>query len=146
MFPLFPFVAGLVAGILATRSLRGGKVRGGLESIQEKLRDATVSGLGSVASASAAMKQRLEPEAKAANAEPAVAAPAAKKPARGRPPAAATRKKAASVKQPPEVKAPVQEAASAVAPAAKKPRAKSPAAATRKKKAASPDNTPGGLA
>lgn len=70
MFPLLPFVAGLVAGAVAVRVLRnaepgeplgkvGERARSGLEKTRETLRGAAVAGLGAVESSSGALKQRL---------------------------------------------------------------------------------------
>lgn len=62
MFPLFPFVAGVLTGAVALRLIRTDRTRAGLEKAQERLRDATVSSLEALESASARARKRLGAE------------------------------------------------------------------------------------
>jgi hypothetical protein len=59
MFPLFPFVAGVLTGAVALRLIKTDKTKAGLEKAQDKLRGATVSSLEAIESASARVRQRL---------------------------------------------------------------------------------------
>lgn len=72
MFPLFPFVAGVLTGAVALRLLKTDKSKAGLEKAQDKLRDATVSSLEAIENASARARKRLAtPEAAEKVAAPA---------------------------------------------------------------------------
>ena len=62
MFPLFPFVAGVLTGAVALRLIKTDKTKAGLEKAQDKLRGATVSSLEAIESASARVRQRLTAE------------------------------------------------------------------------------------
>ncbi|MDR3323880.1 MAG: hypothetical protein LBS89_06730 [Zoogloeaceae bacterium] len=119
--PIYPFIAGLVAGVVAVKVAKSGRLRAGLGDARQKLRasglatqnnlrQAAVSGLDALASSSAHLRDKLNatqvgatpaPETKAATASAAVSAtkPAAAKSAsvrKGAPAAAAkTRAKAA---------------------------------------------------
>lgn len=92
MFPLLPFAAGVLAGAVALRLLKTERTRSGLEKAQDRLRDATVSGLEAIEHASARAREKLasapgdtaerEVEtAAAAQAAGEASAPAARKPA-----------------------------------------------------------------
>lgn len=70
MFPLFPFVAGVLTGVVALRLIKTDKTKAGLEKAQDTLRDATVSGLEAIEHASARARKRL------AASQPEAAAPA----------------------------------------------------------------------
>ncbi len=110
MLPLFPFIAGVIAGTAAVSLYRNQKTRGGLKDAkdrlkkksaqaQETLRHAAVSGLSTIESSSARWRDRLQaaPEAPVAEKKTAPAkkaAPRARKQAA--PKAAATTKKAGS--------------------------------------------------
>ena len=87
MFPLLPFVAGVVTGAVALRLLRTDKTRGSLEKAQDSLRSATVSSLEAIENASARARQRLAAPAPAGDAATAPASTTA---------AAATRKRTSS--------------------------------------------------
>lgn len=64
MFPLFPFLAGVLTGAAALRLVNTNKTKNGLEKAQHKLRDATVSSLEVIENASARARKRLAaPEA-----------------------------------------------------------------------------------
>lgn len=87
MLPLLPFALGLLAGGLAVRTLRDGRLRDGLRHAQDSVRSATVSSLTAVENSAHAIKQRLEPATAAApeangvntvTAAPGEAAPAPK--------------------------------------------------------------------
>lgn len=59
MFPLLPFAAGIIAGGLAVRWLRGENTRTGLQKARETLHTATQSSLATIKSSTAAVKQRF---------------------------------------------------------------------------------------
>ena len=59
MFPLFPFVVGVLTGAVALRLVKTDKTRAGLEKAQGSLRNATVSGLEIIEQASARARKRL---------------------------------------------------------------------------------------
>lgn len=61
MLPLLPFALGILAGGLAVRTLRDGRLRDGLKRAQDGVRSATVSSLTAVENSAQAIKQRLEP-------------------------------------------------------------------------------------
>jgi hypothetical protein len=48
MFPLLPFAAGLLAGVAATRLIRGKKAKKQLSKTQDRLREAGVSTLNTI--------------------------------------------------------------------------------------------------
>lgn len=66
MFPLLPFAVGIVAGGLAVRFLRDENTRSGLHKAGETLRSATQSGLTTIKTSTAAVRQHFAPEAPAA--------------------------------------------------------------------------------
>lgn len=68
MFPLFPFVAGVLTGAVALRLLKTDKTQAGLEKAQDTLRGATVSSLEAIENASARARKRLAAEAEAGEA------------------------------------------------------------------------------
>ncbi len=59
MFPLFPFVAGVLTGAVALRLIKTDQTKAGLDKAQDKLRDATVSSLEAIEHASARARKRL---------------------------------------------------------------------------------------
>jgi hypothetical protein len=59
MLPWLPFAAGMVTGAVAIKLLRTDSTRVGLDKAQEKLRNATVSGLAAIEGGSAAFRERL---------------------------------------------------------------------------------------
>ena len=59
MFPLFPFVAGVLTGAVALRLIKTDKTKAWLDKAQDKLRDATVSSLEAIEHASARARKRL---------------------------------------------------------------------------------------
>ena len=59
MFPLFPFVAGVLTGAVALRLIKTDKTKAGLDKAQDNLRDATVSSLEAIEHASARARKRL---------------------------------------------------------------------------------------
>lgn len=59
MFPLFPFVVGVLTGAVAVKLLRSEHTRQELEKAQSSLRDATLSGLEAIEQASARARARL---------------------------------------------------------------------------------------
>lgn len=59
MWHLAPFAAGVIMGAAALRLFRSGKTSAGLEKTQDRLRDATVSGLQAIENASARARARL---------------------------------------------------------------------------------------
>jgi hypothetical protein len=75
MLPLLPFAAGLLAGAAAIKLWRNESTRAGIGKAQDKLRQATASGLSAIQNTSAAISQRLAPEAPPAAAPEAVKAP-----------------------------------------------------------------------
>lgn len=89
MFPLFPFVAGVLTGAVALRLVKTDKTRAGLEKAQDKLRDATVSSLEVIESASARARKRLTAAGAEEAAPPAEAAAPARPAPRKRAPRAA---------------------------------------------------------
>ncbi|HAY09946.1 MAG TPA: hypothetical protein DCY18_08440 [Thauera sp.] len=113
MFPLFPFVAGVLTGAVALRLIKTDKTKAGLEKAQDKLRGATVSSLEAIESASARVRQRLTAEdAEASATAEAVAdvvAPAAA-------PEAPPRKRAARAARPGAGRAPKTSSKAKAAP------------------------------
>ena len=109
MLPLLPFAAGLLAGAATIKLWRNENTRAGIDKAQDKLRQATASGLSAIKNTSAAIGRRLAPDA---------------------PPAAAPAPESAPVKAPPrprkarvkKAEAPVAAAKAVDAP--KKPRAR----------------------
>lgn len=77
MWHLAPFAAGVIAGAVALRLLKAGKTGTGLEKAQDRLRDATVSGLQAIESASARTRARLGERADGAEAATEAGATAA---------------------------------------------------------------------
>lgn len=59
MFPIIPFVVGIATGVVTSRLLRGDKTQQGLEKAQDSLREATVSSLEAIESASARARAKL---------------------------------------------------------------------------------------
>ncbi|NUQ50426.1 MAG: hypothetical protein HUU27_10990, partial [Phycisphaerae bacterium] len=59
MFPLLPFVAGVLTGAVALRLIKTDRTKSGLDKAQDKLRDATVSSLEAIEHASARARMRL---------------------------------------------------------------------------------------
>ncbi|MHB1375570.1 MAG: hypothetical protein ACYC5W_12035 [Thauera sp.] len=89
MFPLFPFVAGVLTGAVALRLIKTDKTKAGLEKAQDTLRDATVSSLEAIEHASARARKRLAPsEVEEAAPVPEETVEAAKPAARKRAPRA----------------------------------------------------------
>ena len=83
MFHLLPFAAGLLAGAAAIKLIREDKAKAGLDKVQDRLRDATVSSLTAIEQSSARLRGRLAGEAGAsaeaeAEAVASVVAPAVK--------------------------------------------------------------------
>ena len=60
MFPLIPFAVGILTGVAAVKLVRNEKAKKGLESAQERLQSATVSGLAAIEQSSARLRHRLE--------------------------------------------------------------------------------------
>jgi hypothetical protein len=60
MFPVFPFAAGLVAGAVAVRLLRDEKAKVRLDKAQDRLREAAVSGLGTIESSMARLRDKIQ--------------------------------------------------------------------------------------
>ena len=60
MFPLIPFAVGILTGVAAVKLVRNEKAKKGLESAQEHLQSATVSGLAAIEQSSARLRHRLE--------------------------------------------------------------------------------------
>ncbi len=60
MFPLIPFAVGILTGVAAVKLVRNEKAKKGLESAQERLQNATVSGLAAIEQSSARLRHRLE--------------------------------------------------------------------------------------
>lgn len=60
MFPIIPFVVGIVTGVVTTKLLRSDKTQQGLEKAQGSLREATVSSLEAIESASARARAKLD--------------------------------------------------------------------------------------
>lgn len=80
MFPLLPFVAGVLTGAVALRLIKTDRTKSGLDKAQDKLRDATVSSLEAIEHASARARMRLtaaEAEQDTGPAPAPAAAPAA---------------------------------------------------------------------
>lgn len=63
MLPLVPFAAGLLAGAVAIKLIRRDKFKVNLGKTGQRLRDATVSSLTSLESASARARSKLKPQA-----------------------------------------------------------------------------------
>ena len=74
MFPMLPFAIGLLTGAVTVRLLKSANLRSGLDKAQDRLRDATVSGLSAIEHSSAELKAKLT-TATSVVAEPAAAAP-----------------------------------------------------------------------
>lgn len=72
MFPLLPFAAGLLTGAAAIKLWRNESTRAGIDKAQERLRQATASGLSAIKNTSVAIGKRLTPDEPP---EVAVAAP-----------------------------------------------------------------------
>lgn len=87
MFPLLPFAVGLLTGAAGVRLLRNDSAKEQLAKAQERLREATVSGLNAIENSSARLRTRLDQTA-----EPAPSAAAKTTPRK----ASAPRKKAAA--------------------------------------------------
>ena len=60
MFPLFPFVAGLLTGAAATKLIRDKKVKIQLDKAQGRLREASVSGLNTIEHSVAYLRDRIQ--------------------------------------------------------------------------------------
>jgi hypothetical protein len=60
MFPVFPFAAGLVAGAVAVHLLRDEKAKVRLDKAQDRLREAAVSGLGTIESSMARLRDKIQ--------------------------------------------------------------------------------------
>ena len=88
MFHLLPFAAGLLAGAAAVKLIREDKAKAGLDKAQDRLREATVSGLSAIEQSSARLRSRLASETATTASDAVAAAPAlapvAAKPARKR--------------------------------------------------------------
>lgn len=96
MFPLLPFAAGLLAGVAAIKLIRNDKAKKQLDKAQDRLREATVSGLATLEHSSARLRDKLqaapataETPAPAAKAAKPARKPAAKRRAPAKPKAAA---------------------------------------------------------
>lgn len=76
MFPLLPFAAGLLAGAVAIKMFRSEKALKQLDQAQNRLREATVSGLSAVEQSTARLRDKLQAAAPAGE---TAAAPAGKK-------------------------------------------------------------------
>ena len=72
MFPLIPFAVGILTGVAAVKLVRNEKAKKGLESAQERLQSATVSGLAAIEQSSARLRHRLEASVEDAGEEDAV--------------------------------------------------------------------------
>lgn len=59
MFHLLPFAVGLLAGAAAVKLMREDKTKDGLEKVQDRLREATVSSLSAIEKSSARLRGRL---------------------------------------------------------------------------------------
>ncbi|ENO88639.1 hypothetical protein [Thauera linaloolentis] len=100
MFPLFPFVAGVLTGAVALRLLKTDKTKAGLEKAQDTLRGVTVSSLEAIESASARARKHLAADTGEAAAEVAADTRTAgddtvqNEPAQAEKPASAPRKRA----------------------------------------------------
>lgn len=105
MFPLFPFVAGIAAGVVGLRLAKNEKTRKSLSAAQDKLKEAGSSGMAAV--------QKLADKARARFGDADTEAPA-KAPAKK----TATRKQSAAASQKTGVKAAAKKSA------AKKPTTK----------------------
>lgn len=73
MLPLLPFAVGLLTGAAAIKLWRNESTQAGIDKAQEKLRQASNSGLAAIKNTSAVIRERFAPEA------PPVAAPSPKK-------------------------------------------------------------------
>lgn len=101
MFPLLPFAVGLLTGAAGVRLLRNESAKKQLAKAQDRLREATVSGLNAIENSSARLRTRLDPSDDAAPSAAAVSTPRK---------SASTRKKAATPQG--ESKRPARRAAS----------------------------------
>lgn len=99
MFPLLPFVAGLLAGAAAIKLIREKKTKDRLEKVQGRLREATVSSLTAIEKSSAHLRTRLAAEIDQAEPVTAVAAPAKPPRKRAAPRKAGAKPAKASVKE-----------------------------------------------
>lgn len=81
MLPLIPFAAGILTGVVAIKLARNEKAKKHLENAQERLQNATVSGLSAIEQSSARLRNRLQApvDAEVAAEEAAVAPVAAPK-------------------------------------------------------------------
>lgn len=78
MFPLLPFAAGLLTGVAAIKLIRNDKAKKQLDKAQDRLREATVSGLATLEHSSARLRDKLQAAPAAAAETPAPEAKAAK--------------------------------------------------------------------
>lgn len=102
MWHLAPFAAGVIMGAAALRLFRSGKTGAGLEKAQDRLRDATVSGLQAIENASARARARLgehADDAGSGSAPGAAAGAPAATPAEARDDDPGTRKRAKATPQ-----------------------------------------------
>lgn len=83
MIPLLPFAAGLLVGITAVKLAKNDKTKASLDKAQEKIREATVSGLTAIERSSAKLRTKMEekpteapPPENTATTEPAPVPPA----------------------------------------------------------------------
>jgi Na+-transporting NADH:ubiquinone oxidoreductase subunit NqrC len=60
MFPLLPFVAGLLTGAAATKLIRSQKAKARLDKVQDCLREASVSGLSTIEQSVACLRDRIQ--------------------------------------------------------------------------------------
>ena len=60
MFPLLPFAAGLLTGVAAIKLIRNDKAKKQLDKAQDRLREATVSGLATLEHSSARLRDKLQ--------------------------------------------------------------------------------------
>ena len=63
MLPLIPFAVGILTGVAAVKLVRNEKAKKGLECAQERLQNATVSGLSAIEQSSARLRNRIQPPA-----------------------------------------------------------------------------------
>lgn len=97
MLPLLPFAAGIATGALAIKLWRNQTTRAGIDKAQDKLRQATVSGLEAIEHSSAKVRAKLAaPAAKGVAAKKPAAAKKAAKSVRAAKPAKAAKTKPAA--------------------------------------------------
>ena len=60
MLPLIPFAAGILTGVVAIKLARNEKAKKHLENAQERMQNATVSGLSAIEQSSAPLRNRLQ--------------------------------------------------------------------------------------